>query len=253
MLQQDHAVRDALHLQVVIGRRHVVEQDDGATAAGEILLRARGSAAGSAAGCRRPAAAPTASRTRRGSASAAATSSRINLVVAASSTSDGWNIVYCSSASSDVLVRQQLADRDAGQIPAVRLGDGFELLACFRQRDVEDRLAAPARLRSGTASPAWSCPTRARPRPDTAGRGPVRRSGCRRDRRSRSARQRLRSDSTLTAPCRGMQVPQVKAVLHHMARRDDSPPRHTVLHLSAAYCNFCTTANRARRYATGMK
>ena len=26
LLQQDHAVRDALHLQVVIGGRHVVEQ-----------------------------------------------------------------------------------------------------------------------------------------------------------------------------------------------------------------------------------
>lgn len=38
MLKLDHTVRDALDVQVMIGRRHVVEQHHRATAAGKELL-----------------------------------------------------------------------------------------------------------------------------------------------------------------------------------------------------------------------
>ena len=168
MLEQDHAVRDALHVQIVIGGRHVVEQHHGALPAREDTASGPGSAAGSAAGCRRAAATPTASRTRRGSASASRRRRGSAWSSAASSTSDGWNIVYCSSDSSASSLRQQLADRHAAEVPAVRVRDRIELVSRFRERDVEHRLAAPARLRAGTAWPAWSCPSRVRLRPDTA-------------------------------------------------------------------------------------
>ena len=63
-------------------------------------------------------------------------------MVAASSTSEGWNIVDCSSGSSTALGRHQLADVDAVERPAVRRGHAAELLRGLGQRDVEHRLSA---------------------------------------------------------------------------------------------------------------
>ncbi len=70
LLEQNDAVRDALHLQVVIGRGHVVEQHHRAIASGEELLQREDLPAIPQARFRPAAAARTASRRRRASASA---------------------------------------------------------------------------------------------------------------------------------------------------------------------------------------
>ena len=170
LLEQDDAVRDALHLQVVVGRRHVVEQQHRALARREELLQRQNLAAiaqrvaGQQPQLRQRvehhARRLAADRRRRGSA----------CVVAASSISDGWNIVFCSSGSSAPPAGASSRIVDAVEPPAVRFGDGPELLLGFGQRDVQHRLAA-RRPPSGTAARASSCPNPARLRRDTAAAG----------------------------------------------------------------------------------
>ncbi len=71
------------------------------------------------------------------------TSARIVLVVSLSSTSDGWNIVYCSSGrrlsslgtSSRIVIPSSDQPWESATLA--------ELLFGFRERHVQDRLAAP--------------------------------------------------------------------------------------------------------------
>ena len=96
LLQTHHPVRDALHLQVAIGTGQIVQQQHGAIAAGEELLQRQYLAAidnGFAANRR---SSDRESKTTRVGLTSS-TSARIALVVSPNSTSDGWNMVYCSS------------------------------------------------------------------------------------------------------------------------------------------------------------
>ena len=147
LLEQHHAVRDALHLQVAIDRGQVVEEDDGAVPGREELLQCEDlppiaeRAAGEEPQLRERVEDDTCRLQPRH--------------VAENQLRDRRQLDFRRVKHRVLLVerefifrRRELPDGDAVEHPAMRLGARAELLFGFRERDVENRLAPAARLPS---------------------------------------------------------------------------------------------------------